>query len=442
MSAVAPAAPAPHPAPLGPGGHAAPAPAHLRAAFAAVLDSMPNADARSNAPSDEAGQTLEETDRRETRQRPATATQALSASLASLLPGAAPPALSMQASAEPQGESLAASAPVAGGEPSAAGEHAGLKGAAAPGGAPSVGKLVGERAFHAVDPTPWEAAASLAGAGRRPRESAPLPAPDAWPTLQATGAAPPAAAPSASAGPAMLSMATMPSPTPQTPSSAAPKGLRAERQSPTASAVGNAASHKPTPAPEPRSVAAADDHQPSGAEKAGARDSAGADPGQPQAQGASFGGPQPASLVAIGTAPAVAYASSAAAATAPTLSSPRASPAAPTAPPVREIDVDLSPGGLEDVSMTMRLAGDKLSLVVRAASSQTTGAIEGAREAIAERLAAIGQPLSAFIIQQTGSSVDANAREASNREGGDARPQSEQDLGSDGRGARRGDRDF
>ncbi len=370
------------------------------------------------------------------------ATQALSASLASLLPSVAP-ALSMQASAEPQGEGLALSAPVAGGEPSAAaGEHAGLKGAAATGGAPSVGKLVGERAFHAVDPMPWEAASSLAGAGPRPRESAPLPAPDAWPTLQATGAALSAAAPSASAGPAMLSMATMPSPTPQTPSSAAPKGLRAERQSPTASAVGNAASHKPTPAPEPRSVAAADDRQPSGAEKAGAHDSAGPDPGQPQAQGASFGGLQPASLVAIGTAPAGSYASPAAAATAPTPSSPRAAPAASPAPPVREIDVDLSPGGLEDVSMTMRLAGDKLSLVVRAASSQTTGAIEGAREAIAERLAAIGQPLSAFIIQQTGSSVDANAREASNREGGDAWPQSEQDLGSDGRGARRGARDF
>ena len=56
MSAVAPAAHAPHPAPLGPGGHAAPAPAHPRAAFAAVLDSLPNADARPNgAPSDEAG---------------------------------------------------------------------------------------------------------------------------------------------------------------------------------------------------------------------------------------------------------------------------------------------------------------------------------------------------------------------------------------------------
>ena len=70
-----------------------------------------------------------------------------------------------------------------------------------------------------------------------------------------------------------------------------------------------------------------------------------------------------------------------------------AAASAPSAPPIREIDVDLSPGGLEDVSMTMRLAGDKLSVVIRAASSQTLGSIEGARDAIADRMVAIGQPL-------------------------------------------------
>ena len=79
---------------------------------------------------------------------------------------------------------------------------------------------------------------------------------------------------------------------------------------------------------------------------------------------------------------------------------------APMTPPVREIDVDLSPGGLEDVSMTMRLAGDKLSVVVRAASSQTLSSIEGARDAIADRLAAIGQPLDSLIVQQTGVKAD------------------------------------
>jgi hypothetical protein len=63
---------------------------------------------------------------------------------------------------------------------------------------------------------------------------------------------------------------------------------------------------------------------------------------------------------------------------------------------------------LENVSMTMRLAGDKLSVVIRAASSQTSSSIEGARDAIVDRLAAIGQPLSSLIVQQVGVNADAN----------------------------------
>ena len=59
--------------------------------------------------------------------------------------------------------------------------------------------------------------------------------------------------------------------------------------------------------------------------------------------------------------------------------------------------------------MTMRLAGDKLSVVIRAASSQTLGSIEGARDAIADRLAAIGQPLDSLIVKQTGVNIDGNA---------------------------------
>jgi hypothetical protein len=111
--------------------------------------------------------------------------------------------------------------------------------------------------------------------------------------------------------------------------------------------------------------------------------------------------------------------------------------------PVREIDVDLSPGGLEDVSMTMRLSGDKLSLVIRAASSQTAGTIEGARDAIAERLAAIGQPLGSLIIQQTGSSDGANAKGSSTGEGdGGGRPQGRGSDPNDPRGARRGGSPF
>jgi hypothetical protein len=69
--------------------------------------------------------------------------------------------------------------------------------------------------------------------------------------------------------------------------------------------------------------------------------------------------------------------------------------------------------------MTMRLAGDRLSVVIRAASSQTAGSIEGARDAIADRLAAIGQPLDSLIVRQTGANTDANANEygASSDEG-------------------------
>jgi hypothetical protein len=93
--------------------------------------------------------------------------------------------------------------------------------------------------------------------------------------------------------------------------------------------------------------------------------------------------------------------------------SPRANALSPgsasSTPPVREIDLDLSPGGLENVSMTMRLTGDKLSVVIRAASSQTLGSIEGARDAITDRMAAIGQPLDSLIVKQAGVNTDGNA---------------------------------
>jgi hypothetical protein len=120
----------------------------------------------------------------------------------------------------------------------------------------------------------------------------------------------------------------------------------------------------------------------------------------------------------------------------------------PSAPPIREIDVDLSPGGLEDVSMTMRLAGDKLSVVVRAASSQTLGSIEGARDAIADRMAAIGQPLDSLVFKQTGANTDANANgNGSSADGGSAggEQRSAQGGGSNDALSRRGagrDRSF
>ena len=119
-------------------------------------------------------------------------------------------------------------------------------------------------------------------------------------------------------------------------------------------------------------------------------------------------------------------------------------PAATASAPshVREIDLDLSSGGLENISMTMRLAGDRMSVVIRAGSSQTASAIESARNAIADRLAEIGQPLGSLIIQQTSATAGGNAT-ANRSEGGDADGRHEPQEGSGGdstdpRGYRRG----
>jgi hypothetical protein len=116
--------------------------------------------------------------------------------------------------------------------------------------------------------------------------------------------------------------------------------------------------------------------------------------------------------------------------------------------PVKEIDVDLSPGGLEDVSMTMRLANEKLSVVIRAASSHTLNSIEGARDAIADRLAAIGQPLDSLIVKQTGVNADGNTNgNATSADDGSARGKGRSAEGGESNGAlsRRGagrDRSF
>ena len=91
--------------------------------------------------------------------------------------------------------------------------------------------------------------------------------------------------------------------------------------------------------------------------------------------------------------------------------------------------------------MTMRLAGDRLSVVIRAASSQTAGAVEGAREAIAERLAAIGQPLGSLVIQRTVTGDGTGkAAEAQGDDGG--APAQRQDAGDPRGNPRRGSSGF
>jgi hypothetical protein len=152
---------------------------------------------------------------------------------------------------------------------------------------------------------------------------------------------------------------------------------------------------------------------------------AGGPPSDPSSSGAQFAtlaggfGAQPSTSLAARPSFGLDAASARPAEVAPraTLSAGATS----AAPPVKEIDVDLSPGGLENVSMTMRLAGDKLSVVIRAASSQTSGSIEAARDAIVDRMAAIGQPLNSLIVQQVSVNADANTNgKASTNEGSTA----------------------
>ena len=165
--------------------------------------------------------------------------------------------------------------------------------------------------------------------------------------------------------------------------------------------------------------------------------------------GSKSGGPtpsaQPGALSAgapTGLAPVHAAPDAQAAPAAEAVAAPSAAPAvaALAKSPVREIDLDLAPGGLEDVTMTMRLAGDRLSVVIRAASAQTAGTIEGAREAIAERLAAIGQPLGSLVIHQTGG-ADGRGK-AADASGDDGAQAQKQDSGDPRGGARRGSSGF
>ena len=88
--------------------------------------------------------------------------------------------------------------------------------------------------------------------------------------------------------------------------------------------------------------------------------------------------------------------------------------------------------------MTVRLAGDKLGVVIRAASGETAATIEGARDAIAERLAAIGQPVSSIIIQQTDASDATGGSGQSTAEGEGRAQQGQNGDSDDARGSRRG----
>ncbi len=144
----------------------------------------------------------------------------------------------------------------------------------------------------------------------------------------------------------------------------------------------------------------------------------------------------------FGAAPAQgAFASSDSARQPAEAGSPTRAPTAATTPladKIREIDLDLAPSGLKDVTMTVRLAGDKLGVVVRAASGESAATIEGARDAITERLAAIGQPVTSFTIQQTGASDAKGATGQSAGDGDGGATREGRGEPGDPRGSRRG----
>ncbi len=454
MTAIAPA---PAHAPVAPHlahpAHGALSQAHDSLAFAAVLDAVPGGDAKPKPSSGEA-QTPAESPRRDHPQAQQIANPSFfNAPLASSPTVATSTTIGNGKDDDVRTPELAAGATA----PTPASDAAPPTRVAnaAQGGSSIVARLVGERSFHASVAASSPATVAPVG-GLSSVTDAPALATEVLDAL----AAPVSPASITTSNPSRP-VASPPPVSPPTPSEPSPS--RADRTLATASApvqfsAGRARGERQTDVASITSRSAVPAAETS-APGPGARrtsDESKSDSGGSVGP-SSNGGPNPASalpasapaaaqqsLTAAFAVPQSRVADAAAGPSAPRAARPPAASPALSAAPVREIDVDLSPGGLEDVSMTMRLAGDRLSLVFRAGSSQTTGAIEGARDAIAERLAAIGQPLGSLIIQQTGSTTDAtNARNTSSGgSGGEGRPQARGGDPNDPRGARRGSSGF
>ena len=423
MTAVAPppppAPPAPPPPPRGP--HGGPRP---HSDFAEVLDRLPRAGPKESAPAPKEKRPAPEA------AGPAKPPEAGAQAWAALL------ALSQAAAAKPS----TGHAPdiVAKPSPPIHSEPAALKQpriAAAPAPPAVAARLLGARAFLAPSGAvpPASALAPTAEAFLVPTE-APNPSPAAaaeevagQPTSKAAQASvalppklpspPPVVRAGATVAPARASPAKGESPSPkQAPRQAAPPETAPE----------SGVVRRPQPAAPAEKGESAASAAPSDSRPDGAAGAAG-----PQNPAVDLAAPQWAPSSAADASPAKSNASPAptpAAQPAPILSAGREPRA-----PVREIDVDLAPTGLEDVSMTMRLQGERLSVVIRAGSGQTASAIEGAREAIAEGLAAIGQPLASLLIERTSPSAEGNGTNDGFEQG--QRPQG---GGEDQRGGRRG----
>jgi hypothetical protein len=385
---VAPAAP-----------RAAPQPPADRFAFAAMLDSLPGAPPRAGASSgEEQTPPANESSQEQSSRGPASHHSALndSALFASL-----PFALRVGSMMDerPQNSSSQTSAAMKGpkSEDSGASLSAGAKAA-------TVGRLIGERTFHlgASNLTPGadlkDESVLAAGFAREEATPAKLLA-NAVPVI-ANATVPAPIAPRAGAPPSNRASLTR---------AAAHSGQKPEGSAPPP--VVRAANATSPPAPTQSSAKTADGLPPDpttfGAPPTAQTSPFGAQLSAPFGVSASFQPDAPPTSAADADA------------------SPRANAlgagSASSTPPVREIDLDLSPGGLENVSMTMRLTGDKLSVVIRAASTQTLGSIEGARDAITDRMAAIGQPLDSLVVKQMGANTDGNTNaNGSSAEGGSA----------------------
>lgn len=422
MTAVASPPPAAPPAPpqVPPAAHGRP---RQHSDFAEVLDRLPRAEVKDNAPAaKQKGTGPEASD----PPKPPAGAEAWAALLALSQPAAGKPPTERapETAKEPLGQSLANASPLK------------APPTAPPPASPAVAaKLVAARAFLAPS---GEVRPALASAFPTDAFFAPAEAHHQSPTAEpeqaageasSTAAKVPAAvqpilAPPAPVAPALAAAGSTrpstakaewppskPAPRPLSRSETAPEPGVARKLQPTAPAEKQetAASSAPAVPPDSRADVAA---------------------GVEGFQNPLFdlGAPQRAPSSAPDKTPVASNASIQAAPTAATAPTGREAHAS-----VREIDVDLAPGGLEDVSMTMRLQGERLSVVFRAGSGQTASAIEGAREAIAESLAAIGQPLASLVIERTNASAEGNGTNDGFEHG-----QRPQDSGDDLRGGRRG----
>jgi hypothetical protein len=407
---VAPAAP-----------RAAPQPPADRFAFAAMLDSLPGAPAKAGASAGEEqtppsnGSPQDESPRGQASRHSALNDSALFASLPFAL------RVGSMMDGRPQAADNSPSLP----SPAMKGSKSEDSGASlVPGAeAATVGRLIGERAFHLGAPnlTPradLKGESILAAGFARDEVMAANPLPGAVPAIASATA-----------------------PAPIAPRAGAPQSNRASltRAAAHEAARGGQKPEGSAPPPVVRTPTPASPPAPA-ASSAKAGDGLPPDPSTfgapPNAQTSPFGAQLSAPFAVSASFQPDAPSTSAASADV----SPRANALGPgyasSTPPVREIDVDLSPGGLENVSMTMRLTGDKLFVVIRAASSQTLGSIEGARDAITDRMAAIGQPLDSLIVKQMGVTTDGNANgNGTSADGGSA---GEEQRSAHGAGERNG----